>query len=877
LVPLVCHARAAAARLDRPIFPAYDLLELFAFVRPARFCVPTPRGLAEALLLPLPNSTESEAAVLFTVARSLLAELTASPRLDAIPIAMAMARGRWRWSGMVLAALGGDEMNNGDLASASRAGSGLNVWTRLREWEDGPPPAPPDTWPVEPVEARARLVQLLAANAEPRHQQMDYASQAAAAFLPRQQEDQPNIALIEAGTGIGKTLGYIAPATVWAEKNHGSVWISTHTRNLQRQLDQELDRAYPDRRLKAQRVVVRKGRENQICLLNYEEAVSRAMVRKEDAVALGLVARWLLATRDGDMAGGDFPGWLADLLGVSLTLDLTDERGECIYSACRHYRRCFIERAVRRARHADIVVANHALVMAHATRGDDIVPPTRFIFDEGHHLFQAADSAFSLHLSGRETHELRQWICGSERMRGSRRRGLRRRLGDSSADDGNTDLAVGLVERLAQALPDAGWRRRLISGEPLGPAEEFLALARQQVLARSNERDPLYSLEAPLYPTSPGLIDAAVALDRAIGRLLDPLRSLLRLLTDRLDDEAATLDAGARQRIDGIRRGIERRALLPLAGWQAMLRAIRRDGDGCGPDAADSDAAAFVDWLGIDRINGQEFDVGLHRHWIDPMTPFAQTVLTPAHGALITSATLRDSSGDEEADWRAAARATGVLNVARSPIQAALPSPFDYPRQTRVIIVNDLNRDDPRQVAAAMRELFVASEGGALGLFTAINRLRGVWRLLAEPLEAAGLLLLAQHVDALDTGTLVDIFRAEENSCLLGTDALREGIDVPGRSLRLVVLDRVPWPRPTLLHRARRKEFGARDYDDRLTRMRLKQAYGRLVRRAEDRGVFVILDRALPSRLLSAFPAEVCIHRVGLAETLALVRETLHS
>lgn len=864
-IPFVCHARATAARLGRSAFPAYDLLELFAFVRPARFCVPTPRGLAEALMTPLPTTAEEAAASLFVAARALLAELTASPREDAVAIAIAMARGRWRWAPVVLAALGSEAP-----PPATAFGFGLHVWTRLREWEDGPPPSPPDSRPVEPVEARARLVRLLGDEGEPRQRQLDYASEAAAAFLPRDEAGRPNVALIEAGTGIGKTLGYIAPATLWAEKNHAPVWISTHTRNLQRQLDRELDRAFPDRRVKADRVVVRKGRENLICLLNYEEAVGRSGLRSEDSVALGLVARWLLATRDGDMIGGDFPAWLADLLGVGLTLDLTDERGECIYSACRHYRRCYIERAIRRARRADIVVANHALVMIQATRGDDPLPPTRYVFDEGHHLFQAADSAFSLHLSGRETRELRQWINGAERRGGSRRRGLRVRLGDLAGDDAETDLAIARVERLARALPDTGWRQRLVAGESLGPVEAFLALVRQQVLARCREADPLYSLEASLDPPVSGLVEAAKELDQAFGRFLEPLRALLRHLADRLDDEAATLEVGARQRIEGIRRGIERRALLPLAGWQAMLRAIAEP-------AGDGDAADFVDWLAIERFNGQEFDVGVYRHWVDPMQPFARAVLAPAHGVLITSATLRDSSGDEVADWRAAARATGVQQVEVVPTQAALASPFDYPAHTRVAIVGDVNRDDPRQVAAAMRELFIAAGGGALGLFTAISRLRAVWRLLAEPLEAAGLLLLAQHVDALDTGTLVDIFRAEENSCLLGTDALREGIDVPGRALRLVVLDRVPWPRPTLLHRARRAAFGAREYDDRLTRMRLKQAYGRLVRHADDHGVFVVLDRALPSRLTSAFPEGVTISRLGLADAVTLVRETLHA
>ena len=123
---------------------------------------------------------------------------------------------------------------------------------------------------------------------------------------------------------------------------------------------------------------------------------------------------------------------------------------------------------------------------------------------------------------------------------------------------------------------------------------------------------------------------------------------------------------------------------------------------------------------------------------------------------------------------------------------------------------------------------------------------------IAGALEDAGLVLLAQHVEVIDTGTLIDIFRAEESTCLLGTDAVRDGIDVPGRSLRLIVFDRVPWPRPSILHNARKSVFGGRSYDEVLVRLKLKQAYGRLLRRAGDRGVFVMLDRAMPSRLSGA-------------------------
>ena len=86
------------------------------------------------------------------------------------------------------------------------------------------------------------------------------------------------------------------------------------------------------------------------------------------------------------------------------------------------------------------------------------------------------------------------------------------------------------------------------------------------------------------------------------------------------------------------------------------------------------------------------------------------------------------------------------------------------------------------------------------------------------------------------------------------------------------MFDRVPWPRPHLLHRARKSVFGGTDYDDQLVRLKLKQAFGRLIRRADDRGVFVLLDRQMPSRLLGAFPAEIAVERIGLAEAIEKTR-----
>ena len=859
---LVAHAAFVAGRLKTQVSALlYDVLELFAFVRPAQPCIPSPLGLARALGLPLPDTAGEQALTLGAAAEALLQQLREMERNDRLrPIASSLSKAGWKWGPLVLSVIGEPEKQLGPLA-------GYDTWRALSEWEDDMAPDKPGSLPVSDGEARRRLAQLVGLSHEHRPEQGDYAQAASHAFSARDQAGMPKIALIEAGTGIGKTLGYLAPASVWAEKNGPGLWLSTYTRNLQRQIVQEIARLYPDPAEREDKAVVRKGRENYLCLLNFEEAARRtALAPGQRAIALGLVSRWVAATSDGDLSGQNFPAFLAASFPLS---EITDRRGECIYAACSHYRTCFIERAIRRARHAPIVVANHALVIAQAA-GDALsldetndAPPerrVRYVFDEGHHLFDAADSGFSALLSGVEMADLRRWIRGPEARSRSRMRGLEERLKDIIADDDVARSVLDDAVLAAGSLAGEGWHGRIVNGGARGPGETFLALAYNHVRARSEDGEAFYSLEADVAPLDGELLEAARELSRALKRIAVPLLRLSQALRKQLNEKASDLETFQRARIEAAARGLARRARIVLPAWISMLDALEDE----------TPSEEFVDWFEIARDDGRDLDVGLHRHWVDPTVPLATEVLAPAHGALITSATLRDIAEGTD-DWASAEVRTGAHHLPEPPRRASFGSPFDYAEQSRVFIVRDVNRRDIEQVAAAYRELFLAAGGGGLGLFTAVRALRAVESRIAGPLAEAGITLYAQHVDRLDTGALVDLFRAEENACLLGTDALRDGVDVPGRSLRLAVFDKVPWPKPTILHKARRERFG-KGYDDLLTRLRLKQAFGRLIRTANDKGCFVILEPATPSRLLSAFPPDAPVRRCGLAEALAEIR-----
>jgi ATP-dependent DNA helicase DinG len=845
---IILNAPLVGQRLGYPELSGLDLLELFAFVHPARFAVPTVAGMSRVLGLDPPGNEAEAAAALQRIAQRLLAVL-ADPdwreREGAWTSNMTLHRLGWGWAPLIGARLERPERGE------------RMLFSRLKQWEEAGERPPPRTVLVDPAEARAKLGRLTG-QAEAREGQKAMAEAVTRVFTPKPAKGAPNVLLAEAGTGIGKTLAYLAPASLWAEQAGGAVWVSTFTKALQRQLDGEGSKLFANVDERAKRIVVRKGRENYLCLLNLEDALQGAFAGRA-AVLAQLVGRWAAYTKDGDMVGGDLPGWLPSLFRRAGAAALTDRRGECVYAGCPHYRRCFIERAERASREADIVIANHALVMVNAARAREDAPG-RILFDEGHHLFDAADSTFAVAFGGQEAIELRRWIVGPEGRSRGRRRGLAARLMDVASYDEEGARALDSAVEAARALPSDGWLQRLVEGDPFGPVEALLAEVRGTVFARAKAQEAGYGLETELAEPDGALVSASAAAAEVLESLAKPLAALSRRLEAVLEDAPDWLDSQARARVDGAIRGLSWRRET-VAAWIALLSRIGGEAD---PE--------FVDWIAVERVDGREYDVAIHRRWLDPTKPLAGAVFAPADGVLVTSATLR---GGE--DWAAADARTGALHLPSPAAHFEAESPFDYAACSEVLIVTDVKQGDIASLAGAYARLIEAAKGGTLGLFTAIQRLKAVHARIADRLAREGLPLLAQHVDPIDAGTLVDIFRDDPRASLLGTDALRDGVDVPGESLRLVVMERVPWPRPTVLHAARRMAGGGSAYDDRVVRARLAQAFGRLIRRQGDKGLFVILSAAMPSRLLKAFPPGVPISRLPLDAAIDRVAAFLPS
>ncbi len=523
----------------------------------------------------------------------------------------------------------------------------------------------------------------------------------------------------------------------------------------------------------------------------------------------------------------------------------------------------------RKARRARIIINNHALTMIRAaTEASDATTPF-IIFDEAHHLFHAADSAYGANLTGLDTADLRRWLVGpeDERRKGqpnSRGRGLRKRLEGLIAEDSPAFYDIGkIIVAAKEVLPAPGWRKRVFTHDPFGGMEFFLSAVAAHVSQRATDARSPYSIECDIAPVTETLIEKAQVLRAGLKKLQAPLQDLAENLRAILEDKAKDIDKDTMVRLDNLSASIERRSTLMVAAWVRMLETLinkNRDKD-------------KIDWFEITRIEGRNYDCGLYRRYKNPMEPFGNSIRHTTHGIVMTSATLRAQKGEAETDWREAEQSLGISHLTDlSAAKIDLPSPFHYAQQSKVLIITDIDKNNGMAIANAYKAIFEASGGGGLGLFTSIQRLKQTYNSIHEALERQSIPLYAQHMNDIDIGTLTDMFRDDEHACLLGTDAVRDGIDVAGRSLRCIVFDRVPWPRPTILHRERRKIFGGRAYDENLTRLKLKQAYGRLIRSENDKGVFVMLDGSTPTRLLDAFPEGVVIERIKLKDALKNIR-----
>jgi ATP-dependent DNA helicase DinG len=646
----------------------------------------------------------------------------------------------------------------------------------------------------------------------------DRPSQRAMARAIVERYNRGGIGLLEAGTGVGKSLGYLLPALRWAAANGERTIVSTNTINLQEQLVGK-DLPFLARTLDDQpvRFALLKGWRNYLCLQRLEQATASGtgLFEDGDAGELRMLREWAARTTDGSLSDLPTPPRPDVWDEVSAESDL------CGRLKCVHFEQCFLFRARRAAAQADVIVVNHHLLLSDlAVRrvqqnwGDAAVLPAyrRLVVDEGHHLEEAAAAHLGVSVSRRA---LQRLLSRLDRRGG---KGLLNALvwRLRSEHDLISTASLDLVqERLAPAVHAARERGALVFDLLDTMLVESGAIVMR--LADDFASHPVWRA---------GLGNALEALLGEVALLRDGLR----LVHERLEAEPARQESVAPllAEMTGVTRRLE-------AIGDGLSRALRP------PD----ESAPSVRWV---EVRGRDRNVAVTSVPLDVAPILRDDLWRRLDSAVVTSATL---ANDER--FAFLADRLGLDDPELEPATAIFPSPFDYPRQAVLAVPTDLpapNADGAGHFAALVRilhELADASDGGMFVLCTSHRDVRAA----AAELRAMGAErrwpLLVHGDDGRDA--LLRRFRESSRAVLLGTASFWEGVDVAGDALRALVLAKLPFRVPTEpLTAAHCEAILARGGDPFTEYMlphaslRLKQGFGRLIRSTTDRGVIVLCD-----------------------------------
>ncbi len=628
--------------------------------------------------------------------------------------------------------------------------------------------------------------------------------------------------IVEAGTGVGKSLAYLVPAALHATANNSRAVISTNTINLQEQLvGQDIPIA---RRILASAgidadaltLAQLKGRRNYLCLLRWAAARHSSSLTSDEARVLVRMLFWLGRTDTGDRAE----------LNVRREEETAWARfsaaeGGCLNAQCVYVRdgTCFLHRARKRAESAHVLVVNHALLLSDLATGGNVLPEYQhLVVDEAQHLEEQATN--QLGFSASEDAVL-EWLDRVHtRVGRDREGGLAASVIDATRVSAQAIGPGPQLQTLARAI-----------GSPVARAHNgvssfFRALTTfaQQHASAAGDYDERISINRGMR-VQPDWADVEAAwfdtdeLLAAVTGVLDELVAMLNQVNpaDVLDRDAVAAEAGEL-----------------LDAGEKLRRNISRI---IGQDDRDT-----VCWLTMNRRDASPSVASAPLRVGDALR---KQLFEPKESVVLTSATL---SADDSFDY-----IKGRLGF-EDAREVILGSPFDYRTSTLILTPSDVPEPAMTGYAAAVHSAIIdsvrASEGRALALFTSHSALRTAYQGVKRQLEEQEILVLAQGIDG-SPKQLLSTLKSNHRTLILGAASFWEGVDITGEALSLLIMARLPFSVPTdpvFSARAELFDMPFEQYAIPQAILRFKQGFGRLIRRKSDRGAMIVLDRRLRSR-----------------------------
>ncbi|MBT2288548.1 ATP-dependent DNA helicase DinG [Paenibacillus albidus] len=626
--------------------------------------------------------------------------------------------------------------------------------------------------------------------------------------------------LIEAGTGTGKSLGYLLPAIYQSVKTDQKVMVSTHTINLQ---DQLRERDIP---LLTQvvpfpfKAAIFKGRGHYLCLRKFEHKINKRDFTspREDTLTAAQMIVWLTQSESGDDEelnlggrGGDF--WET----------VASDTDSCLGRACPWFRKCYYHRAKHEAGIADVVVTNHSKLFADVKAGHQLLPAyEHLVIDEAHHLEDVAGKHLGMHMKHfTVSHTLSRLYKDS---RNGQLPVLRQML-----QSGGSEQAAewsGVIDRLYPDLLTVKETWDQLS-------DRLFSLLPERSDASAGEAGQLVLRLLP--GKRPEAWEELAALENTMNLALSEIiRKGDKMISEMRDQESQSSSDSLATDISGL--------FKDLAAIREQVRFFMGLND-----------ENVVYWL---EANGNYRSKSLQMYAVpvDVSSQLKELFFDKKKSIVLTSATL---SVDKSFQFMIDNLGLGEASDQGRLMTALLPSPFRYREQALLVIPRDFpsvkgSIGDARFVNMLVQSLAdaaITTRGRMLVLFTSYKMLRQVYDPLKEALASQEIAVLGQGVEGGSRSKLIRRFQDSSASVLLGTSSFWEGVDIPGEALTCLAIVRLPFQPPNhplaeakaeLLQAQKKNPFMKLSVPQAV--IRFKQGFGRLVRTAQDKGIVIVYD-----------------------------------
>ncbi|MBK9604297.1 MAG: DEAD/DEAH box helicase family protein [Anaerolineales bacterium] len=646
-----------------------------------------------------------------------------------------------------------------------------------------------------------------------------------------------NHLMVEAGTGVGKSFAYLVPAAYFAVQNHTRVVVSTNTINLQ---DQLIKKDIPN--LKAAlnlevNATVMKGRGNYLCPRKLEYMRSHGPKDANEMRVLAKIMVWMLDNASGDRNELNLTGPTEREAWSRLSA----EDDNCTTETCmgRMGGSCPFQRAKQAALNSHILIVNHALLLSDVASGSKVLPEYDYvIIDEAHHMESAVTGALSFRLTQNDLERMMKELGGSSAGI------LGRILTDLHSSLRPSDF--GLLQQKIKRATDQAFRVEQLAKQFFMNLSDFIAIQRE------GQQASTYSWQMRIIPatrTLPGWDD----IEMSWGQVGETMSLLLKTL-DELYKGLGDLMSEGHDSVEDI-----------MGNLSSLMRRMT-EAEAAASGLMHKPSNELIYWVEVNprgerlSLNAAPLRVGplVQKHlWHEKASVIMASATMTTHGEFQY---IRNTLSAEEVDT------------------VSLGSPFDYESSTLLYVANDIPEPNVHGYQQALDKTIIATAkatgGRMLVLFTSYAALKKTAQAITGPLAREDIFVFEQGEGA-SPNALLESFKSTDRAVLLGTRSFWEGVDVPGDSLSVVFITKLPFDVPSDPIIAARSEL----YEDSFNEyylpesiLKFRQGFGRLIRSASDRGIVAILDRRVLTKqygrlFLESLPP--CTARQGAAAGLA--------